>query len=461
MAAVAIFCLQINYIRDSYIDYVEKESLKLDDLLHLTINYEYQKRVFDRREQRTGEKSKESTLKGMSEMTREELDSLLDIMPLPKLPTETMSYDVKDLIKKGVLNSSGDLPIQKNQDGFFDEGLRLNMTDLDSIFIAELGEKLPHQLRLYDKDMSVIEASGDQSIKKPNYTSQLNHIGLKGRLFVELVADIPLSSFLLSSIVTLLLSASLIIIIILTLAFQLIVIRDKGITLKSQQQAIYGIIHDLKSPLVSIQAMLKFYFLKQTDLDEKEKIDSDHKRVMNIISNVDTLLSVAKMSNSKLTMSWSTLSPEGLVTMVESVRGDLSVSYSSKRHTVEIENKLESGVSVTLDKMYIESVMRNLIENAIKYSDEGVNIVVTIDRDRDNLLVSVVDNGWGIAKRDQSRLFRQFSQVPREGIVNKGYGIGLAHTKSIITAHKGKISVESEENVGSTFKFSLPLSQTQ
>ena len=94
----------------------------------------------------------------------------------------------------------------------------------------------------------------------------------------------------------------------------------------------------------------------------------------------------------------------------------------------------------------------------MKYSDEDVEVTVTLETKGQMLSVSVKDNGWGIAPQHQKKLFTQFYQVPRDGDkLRRGYGIGLAQAKYIINEHQGEIKVSSEENKGSLFSFTLPL----
>ena len=110
--------------------------------------------------------------------------------------------------------------------------------------------------------------------------------------------------------------------------------------------------------------------------------------------------------------------------------------------------------------MYIENVLCNLIENALKYADRGVKVEVTLSMADGRLQVAVRDNGWGIAPQYQKKLFRQFYQVPRHGRPEqKGYGIGLAQAKYIIDEHGGWIKVQSAEGKGSTFIFTIPFTK--
>ena len=102
--------------------------------------------------------------------------------------------------------------------------------------------------------------------------------------------------------------------------------------------------------------------------------------------------------------------------------------------------------------------MRNLVENALKYADEGVKVGIALTQEADRLSMAVSDNGWGIPARYQKKIFRQFYQVPREADrLQKGYGIGLTQTKYIIEEHGGTIGVQSAESKGSVFTVTLPL----
>ena len=99
----------------------------------------------------------------------------------------------------------------------------------------------------------------------------------------------------------------------------------------------------------------------------------------------------------------------------------------------------------------------DLIENALKYADDGVKIQIEITRISQGIQIKVKDNGWGIAPKYQKKLFNQYYQVPREALrMRKGYGIGLAYVRHIIRAHGGKIQFKSRENEGSVFTFYIP-----
>ena len=105
--------------------------------------------------------------------------------------------------------------------------------------------------------------------------------------------------------------------------------------------------------------------------------------------------------------------------------------------------------------MYMLNVLRNLMENAVKYADEGVNVEVRIRKEGNLIQTSVSDNGWGINKKEQKKIFQQFYRIPHANNP-KDNGIGLALVKYIVEAHGGQIMVESEPNKGSKITFTIP-----
>ena len=300
----------------------------------------------------------------------------------------------------------------------------------------------------------MISSVGDLESHTPDYVSQLHPIGTKGLQYLQIKADIPMSHFLRHQLWTLALSACMMLLVLLCLFFQLTAIRRKEALLRKREMTINGTIHDLKSPLNSVITMMGW--LKQTtpDKETKEMLETSKAGVRRLISNIEALLMTACMDRHQVVLNKSLIDvPE----MAEGVKKELSCLYPVKPHTICIINELPAGLQVMADGMYIENVIRNLMENALKYSDAGVRIEVSLSIVNERLRVSVKDNGWGIAPCHQRKLFTQFYRVPRsEEQQQKGYGIGLAQSKYIINEHGGEIMVKSAEGEGSTFTFMIP-----
>ena len=142
----------------------------------------------------------------------------------------------------------------------------------------------------------------------------------------------------------------------------------------------------------------------------------------------------------------------------------LAQSVSAFRPAIaQAQQRLEleappSTVIAHVDAARLKQVVDNLISNAVKYSPTGGAITVTLDRDEESVVIAVADNGRGVSKTDQLRLFDRFfrTREAREASI-QGVGIGLTIVKAIVDAHGGTISVSSEPGRGSTFTVRVPL----
>jgi two-component system phosphate regulon sensor histidine kinase PhoR len=115
-------------------------------------------------------------------------------------------------------------------------------------------------------------------------------------------------------------------------------------------------------------------------------------------------------------------------------------------------------VEIKGDPMHLTNVISNLLENAMKYTQRNPVIGLSTRNEEGMVVVSVSDNGIGISKEDQKRIFDKFYRVPTGNVHNvKGFGLGLSYVKLIVEQHGGKIRVKSEPNKGTQFDIHLPL----
>ncbi len=123
---------------------------------------------------------------------------------------------------------------------------------------------------------------------------------------------------------------------------------------------------------------------------------------------------------------------------------------------------MQKNNTVYVDEVHFTNVIYNLFDNAFKYR-KGTPILQVKTWNQDSgVMISVKDNGMGISKENLSRIFEKFYRVPTGNVHNvKGFGLGLAYVKKIVEDHGGKISAESEINVGTKFKIFLPIKSTK
>lgn len=448
-AALSIVCLQAVYISNLYTHYIADVKIKVEETLRIALDKElHLRKRNDMREPIEGQQN--IFIKRASDMTSNEVDSLRG------LPEGGDTINIVLAREKGVGETAGDIFNQLGQDFALEKGKYLNMKILDSLFVHSFMENIPHALFLYNSNKEEVERVGNLEGNVPNYQSDLEPIGTRGLLYLQIRMAIPMSDFIAHQIWALVLSAGFMFIILICLFYQLTEIRDKNNLLLKREASVNGTIHDLKAPLNSVLTLLSWFKMNETDARKKEMLETAKAGIRHLSANIESLLLTARKDRRKILLK---KKPTDLPALIETVKKELDILYRGKKHAIEIINKLPEGWSVEVDAMYIENVVRNLIENSLKYSNDGVRVQVILDIRKSKVEVVVKDNGWGIAPVYRKKLFTQFYQVPRTPEQTcKGYGIGLAQAKYIVEEHGGEIKLMESETKGCVFVFTLPLS---
>ncbi|MBA7548457.1 Histidine protein kinase DivJ [subsurface metagenome] len=135
----------------------------------------------------------------------------------------------------------------------------------------------------------------------------------------------------------------------------------------------------------------------------------------------------------------------------------LSISDAAYKKNIEVQNELKEQILAYADRRMINTIVRNLISNAIKFTKSGGEISISAKKGDGVLIISVIDSGVGIKEENISKLFRLEESISTPG-TNKeqGTGLGLILCKEFIEKNGGKIWVESKYGEGSKFKFTIP-----
>jgi two-component system phosphate regulon sensor histidine kinase PhoR len=148
------------------------------------------------------------------------------------------------------------------------------------------------------------------------------------------------------------------------------------------------------------------------------------------------------------------------VNMHEIISGavdNFSIQVRNRNGRINVELNATDYI-LPADQVHITNVMSNLLDNAVKYTTRDPEIAVSTANKAEFLVVTVKDNGVGISRNDQRRIFEKFYRVPTGNIHTvKGFGLGLSYVKMVAEAHSGYVEVESELYKGSAFKVYLPL----
>jgi signal transduction histidine kinase len=216
--------------------------------------------------------------------------------------------------------------------------------------------------------------------------------------------------------------------------------------------------HELKTPIatmtVAIEGLQKYNALNDPDKTQRYLQTSRNEltRLNDIVSRV---LNVAAFGSDEVKLVKESINVDELINDVIEVEK----LKANKPVTIYYENKSDIK-TINADKLHFRNVMVNLIDNAIKYSNEQVLIIITCYKVGSNALFSVKDNGIGIPASHISQVFNKFHRVPTGNVHDvKGTGLGLSYVKYVIEAHSGSVIAESEPNTGSEFIISIPYNQ--
>jgi PAS domain S-box-containing protein len=214
--------------------------------------------------------------------------------------------------------------------------------------------------------------------------------------------------------------------------------------------------HELRTPLGLIKIFCTTLLRQDVRFDEETQLEFLHdinQETDTLQALVDNLLDLSRLQSGRLHLDKQALDVGQLV---GNVMHTLEVQLSPKHYFVH-DFPVEPLVTAA-DSKRLEEVLRNLLNNAVKYSPEGGAITVRGHRESQELLIQVSDHGIGIAPEDVDKIFERFYRINNETTQQAGgVGLGLAVCKSILEAHGGRIWVESAPGQGSTFCFTLPL----
>jgi signal transduction histidine kinase len=215
--------------------------------------------------------------------------------------------------------------------------------------------------------------------------------------------------------------------------------------------------HELRTPLSSIRVFGEFMrrgrVTEQAKIREYgEYIESESRRLTQLINNI---LDFSRIESGQKVYSFEEADIEDVVT---SALTTCAVRLRSKGFNIEFHGPEEPVPLMTIDAGAIDRAVCNLLDNAAKYSADGREILVRLEPGESEVTISVEDQGIGISKEEQKRIFDRFHRVST-GLVHdvKGSGLGLAIVQHIAQAHGGKVTVRSELGKGSTFSIVLPV----
>lgn len=445
-AIISIAILQVYNITLQYKEYCNNNIGYLTDVLKKSLDEEFALRTQHNHQKIKNQGSQRFYYQRISK------EELKKIKHTTKNVVKMNEINIQELRKRGIVESQGEAMNLLSRDVVAQNGNPLDFDKLMLLLKKNLGTERAFALILMDGNGKVLKSNQQRQYMAHWVAGKPVAIGLSPLLFAKIYVDIPISKFLVNSLGTLCATLFMALFVIFVVGFQVRVIRSKENLLKERETCIHGTVHDLKTPLASVLLLLSFIKDNVKEKELSELLSKAECQIQKLADTVKTLLITAKAGESKLILNKEKVN---LLTLVDNVKNDVEIAFADQPHVFIIKDHRTVHQVILADKLLISNVLRNLIENAVKYSDINTEIEVSIDDNLQSVFVSVKDNGVGIERKYQKKIFEQFFRI--SSTQNKsGYGIGLALVKYAMKAHGGSVKVESELGKGSTFVISLP-----
>ncbi|MDR0815143.1 MAG: HAMP domain-containing histidine kinase [Bacteroidales bacterium] len=254
-------------------------------------------------------------------------------------------------------------------------------------------------------------------------------------------------------------SVTLTLIVIFTFALTFYqIIKQKKLT-AIRTDFVNNVTHELKTPISTISLASQMLNDKSIpnvskNYDHLSTVIADESKRLS--QQVEKILQMAIFDRGKVVLKFKELDLHELVNLA--VRNMLIQIKNKNGHIVTNLNA-ENAIA-EVDEVHFTNVLFNLMDNAAKYSKGSPEITVTTFNNHDKVCVSVKDNGIGISKAEQKRIFDRFYRVSTGNVHNvKGFGLGLAYVKNVVDSHHGNIQVDSDLGQGTCFTVSIPRQQ--
>lgn len=240
---------------------------------------------------------------------------------------------------------------------------------------------------------------------------------------------------------------------------QLVKYADELKTLNASKDKFFSILsHDLRSPFNALLGITEYVSQSFNDLTPEEIRDSfrnvysSSQKLYNLILN---LLEWSRLQTGRFEVDKTAIEVHNLVEEIKELYNE-----NARMKNIKIESDIPTGLNIYADRYMMETILRNLVSNAIKFSSPGGKVKIEVAIRDIFAEISVADNGAGISPENCKKLFRIDEQYRTDGTAaEKGTGLGLILCKEFIEKNNGTIYVESEEGKGSRFWITVPLQE--
>lgn len=361
---------------------------------------------------------------------------------------------VLDEVIYGVLYSAGNKPFKE----------RVNFRLLDLNLRATLennGIDIPFHFTVSTADGREVYRCSDYEDKGDDYsyTQTLFRNDPPNKMGMVRIHFPDMNNYLLGTVKMMIPALIFTFILFITFVFTVyIVFRQKKVT-EMRNDFINNMTHEFKTPISSIS--LAAQMLSDGSVKKSEQMYESLSRVINdetkrLRFQVEKVLQMSLYDRDNIAFKRKEIHANALI---EGVIKTFSLKVSKNGGEISSELNADKDL-IYVDEMHFTNVIFNLMDNAVKYKRDDVQLHLTVTtwNDSKKLFISIEDNGIGIMKEDLKRVFDKFYRVHTGNTHNvKGFGLGLAYVKKIVDLHKGNIRVESEFGLGTKFIITLPI----
>jgi len=218
---------------------------------------------------------------------------------------------------------------------------------------------------------------------------------------------------------------------------------------EKQKNFLLSITHELKSPLASINLILSTFIKRKLPEEKIKELSQDGLNESVRLEELFNKILIATRLDKAYPFNFEE-------TDLSNTVYNVAQSFQKRHPNVDMDINIQTDIIKDVDRESIVSVVKNLLENAYKYTSDKKHISISLQQDSGNIYLKVGDNGIGIAKNEKTKVFDQFYRVGNEDTrASKGTGLGLYIVNQIVTAHNGKIKILDNPKGGSIFQITL------
>jgi two-component system phosphate regulon sensor histidine kinase PhoR len=294
------------------------------------------------------------------------------------------------------------------------------------------------------------------SEKQGCYTKSLDNMSTNDGVELKLIFP-EKKQYIIAEMGTMFITSLVLIVMVLIFFWRTIsaLIKEKKIS-EHTTDFLNNMTHEFKTPLTNISLAGKM-ILKNSGNHQENKLKHYSEIILQenekLVLQVEQVLSMTALERGEIPLQ---KSEQDFHLLINDALKCMSLQFENKQGIVKLDLKAQNFV-VFGDKIHLTNALCNLIDNAIKYSGEKLELYIETKNSENNLIIVISDKGIGIEKEYHRKVFTKFFRVPFGDVHNvKGFGLGLAYIKKIVDLHDGTIKLDSEKGEGTRFTITLP-----